>query len=173
MHWYYSKDGHQNGPVAESELRAKLASGEISRANLVWKDGMPDWLPASAVAELRMPPEMAMPNLPGRGGPLVTPYAPPQTSSSQAFHPSGVYRGAEISTNLWQSIAVTLLCCLPFGIVAIVYAAKVDGYKAQGDFAGAMVAAASSRKWCNISVISYLGIVVFAILFSLLTNGLH
>jgi len=27
---------------------------------------------------------------------------------------------------LWQSIVVTLFCCVPFGIVGIVYAAKVD-----------------------------------------------
>jgi hypothetical protein len=53
---------------------------------------------------------------------------------------------------LWQSIVVTIFCCWPFGIPAIVNAAKVDGLKARGDYHGAMDAAASAKKWCMISV---------------------
>ncbi len=53
MQWYYSKNGTQLGPVEESELRAKLGSGEISAADLVWRDGMSDWLAAARVAELK------------------------------------------------------------------------------------------------------------------------
>jgi hypothetical protein len=53
MQWYYSKNGTQLGPVAQGELITKLASGEVSPSDLVWKDGMGDWIPASQVAELR------------------------------------------------------------------------------------------------------------------------
>ena len=59
--------------------------------------------------------------------------------------------------------SVTLMCCLPFGIVAIVYAAKVDGLKARGDIAGAMSAAKSSRTWCNVSVLVWVGIVILSV----------
>jgi hypothetical protein len=61
------------------------------------------------------------------------------------------YQG-EIQTYLWQSIVVTVLCCLPFGIPAIVYAAKVDGLRARGDIAGAMAASKSAKMWCSISL---------------------
>lgn len=52
MEWYYSNSGIQSGPVSIEELRAKVASGEVLGADLVWRDGMPDWMPASAVPEL-------------------------------------------------------------------------------------------------------------------------
>lgn len=52
MQWYYSKNGTQLGPVAEAELMAKLASREVLPTDLVWKDGMGNWLPVSNVPEL-------------------------------------------------------------------------------------------------------------------------
>ena len=44
----------------------------------------------------------------------------------------------DIPTYLWQSIVCTLLCCMPFGIVAIVFAAQVvgaAGWAGEGVFA--------------------------------------
>lgn len=48
---------------------------------------------------------------------------------------------------LVQSILVTIFCCLPFGIVAIINAAQVNGKLAAGDIAGAMAASKSASKW--------------------------
>jgi hypothetical protein len=56
-----------------------------------------------------------------------------------------------VSTYLAQSILVTLFCCIPFGIVAIVYAAQVSGRVASGDVQGATAASASARTWCWVS----------------------
>jgi hypothetical protein len=70
-----------------------------------------------------------------------------------------------ISNYLVQSILVTLCCCLPCGIVAIVYAAQVNGLLAGGNVAGAQKAANSAKMWCLIGFgvglvvgIIYLGI---------------
>ena len=60
---------------------------------------------------------------------------------------------------LWQSIVVTILCCWPLGIPAIVYAAKVDGLSARGDIQGAMSASASAKRWCWIALGAW-GVVV-------------
>ena len=49
---------------------------------------------------------------------------------------------------LIQSILVTLCCCLPLGIVGIVYASQVNAKLAAGDVAGAEVAAGNAKKWC-------------------------
>lgn len=49
---------------------------------------------------------------------------------------------------LAQSILVTLLCCLPFGIPAIVFAAQVNGKLQAGDVQGAMVASQKAKTWC-------------------------
>ena len=135
MHWYYSKNGTQLGPVEEDELLAKLASGEISAADMVWKEGMAGWQPA-AQASFAMPPSAPMPSGPG------------------------------IPNYLWQSIVVTIFCCWPLGIPAIVYAAKVDGLKARGDIFGAMKASASAKTWCLVAVGIWLGLIVVWILFA-------
>ncbi|ETA03612.1 hypothetical protein CcI6DRAFT_00765 [Frankia sp. CcI6] len=67
-----------------------------------------------------------------------------------------------IPTYLWQSIVVTLLCCLPAGVVAIVYATKVQSRQQIGDINGALDASKKARMWCIISAISI--IVVFLVI---------
>ena len=73
--------------------------------------------------------------------------------------------GLPIPNYLWQSIVVTILCCWPFGIPAIVYAAKVDGLKSRGDIAGAMEASANAKKWCLVAVVSWVVIIVLWLVF--------
>ena len=50
--WYYGQDGVQRGPVTLAELRALVRTGQISPDDLVWFEGMPDWLPARDAAAL-------------------------------------------------------------------------------------------------------------------------
>jgi len=50
--WYYTKDGHRQGPVPIKSLQQQAASGELARDELVWTEGMPDWLPADQVRGL-------------------------------------------------------------------------------------------------------------------------
>lgn len=53
----------------------------------------------------------------------------------------------KINNNLALAILVTVLCCLPFGIVGIVQAAQVNGKVQAGDIAGAEECARKARKW--------------------------
>lgn len=59
--------------------------------------------------------------------------------------------GPPVPNYLVQSILVTLCCCLPFGIVSIVYAAQVNSKLAAGDHAGAVAASQSAKTWCWVS----------------------
>lgn len=75
----------------------------------------------------------------------------------------------QIPNYLWQSIVATVLCCMPFGVVGIVFAAKVDGLVARGDLAGAQAASKSAKTWTSVAVgsgllvtVIYLVIVAFA-----------
>ena len=79
---------------------------------------------------------------------------------------SGVQAG--INNYLIPAILVTLCCCLPFGIVAIVYAAQVNSKLAMGDVAGAQESARNARMWTWIAFGSgiVVGIIWFAISFS-------
>ncbi|MFI5378182.1 MAG: CD225/dispanin family protein [Tepidisphaerales bacterium] len=66
-------------------------------------------------------------------------YAPPP----QQFYPPGT-----VPNYLAQAILVTVLCCMPFGIVAIVKASQVNSRLAIGDWQGAVNASGSARTWC-------------------------
>jgi interferon-induced transmembrane protein/zinc ribbon protein len=52
-----------------------------------------------------------------------------------------------IPNYLVQSILVTLCCCLPFGVVAVIYAAQVNSKLAAGDIAGAQAASKNAKMW--------------------------
>ena len=54
---------------------------------------------------------------------------------------------ANVPNNLVGAILVTFFCCQPFGIVSIVYAAKVNGLLAAGNVQGAIEAAKMSKTW--------------------------
>ncbi|MGE2817105.1 CD225/dispanin family protein [Mycobacterium heidelbergense] len=56
------------------------------------------------------------------------------------------------------SILVTLFCCLPLGIVAIVKSSQVNGLWAQGQYAEAQAAADSAKKFVIWSAV--IGVVV-------------
>jgi hypothetical protein len=57
-----------------------------------------------------------------------------------------------IPNHLVKAIASTLCCCLPFGIVAIVFAAQVNGKLDAGDYAGAQKASDQASFWGNLSI---------------------
>lgn len=63
----------------------------------------------------------------------------------------GSSSGQQIPNYLVQAILCTLCCCVPGGIVAIVYAAQVNSKLAAGDTAGAQAASDSAKMWCWIS----------------------
>jgi predicted secreted protein len=55
--------------------------------------------------------------------------------------------GQQPDNYLVWSILVTLFCCLPLGIVAIVKSTQVNGLWAQGRYAEAQASAASAKKF--------------------------
>lgn len=165
MQWYYSKNGTQFGPVGEGELRSKINSGEISSVDLVWREGMSDWLPVTKVSEFSAAPALASPSQPTVYPTANSPYQPP-TQQAPANYPN-------IPNYLWQSIVVTLFCCLPFGIAAIVFAARVDGLKMSGNIQGALEASAAAKKWCIVSLCCWLGLVALYILAVIVTVGVN
>jgi len=67
-----------------------------------------------------------------------------------------------VPTHLVEAILVTLCCCVPFGIVAIVYAAQVSPKLAAGDYEGAVQASGSAQDWVFIA----LGLGLLAMLIS-------
>jgi len=59
--WYYAKGSEQRGPVSEQELIGLIESGAVHAADLVWREGMPEWRPARDIAELATAFQKAIP----------------------------------------------------------------------------------------------------------------
>ncbi len=69
------------------------------------------------------------------------------------------------SNYLVWAILTTILCCLPFGIVSIVYAAQVNSKWQVGDFAGANIASKNAKIWAWVSFgVGLFGMLVWVIL---------
>lgn len=43
--WWYEINREQNGPVSEQEIRELYLTGMLNKDNLVWKDGLENWIP--------------------------------------------------------------------------------------------------------------------------------
>ncbi|MBR5844977.1 MAG: CD225/dispanin family protein [Rikenellaceae bacterium] len=70
--------------------------------------------------------------------------------------------------HLVEAILVTLFCCLPFGIVGIVNAARVESAFYSGDEMEAERLSREALKWSKIGLFAGIGVLVFYILFVVL-----
>lgn len=68
----------------------------------------------------------------------------------------------DIPTYLVWSILTTLFCCMPFGVVSIVYAAQVDSLRYSGRIAEAWNASAKAKQWATWSALSM--VIVYALI---------
>jgi hypothetical protein len=50
--WYYTRNKQQCGPVNSTQLKELAAQGELLPSDLVWKDGMTEWVSASTLKSL-------------------------------------------------------------------------------------------------------------------------
>ena len=73
--------------------------------------------------------------------------------------------GPYVPNHLVWAILTTLFCCLPLGIVSIVYAAQVDGRRAAGDIATARELSHKAKMWAIWSAIALPVFVVAWIMF--------
>src|SRR5688500_7569318 len=73
-HWCYFCGGEQRGPVTFTDLRGLVVRRELRAHDQVWREGMPDWMPAVEVPGLyQVPPVMAIPVV-ATAIPLQSPY---------------------------------------------------------------------------------------------------
>jgi uncharacterized membrane protein YjgN (DUF898 family) len=80
--------------------------------------------------------------------------------------------GPKPDTYLVWAILSTLMCCMPFGVVAIIFAAQVDGKWNAGDVAGAMDSSNKAKMWSMISAGAAAAVlVVYAVFFLILVGS--
>ena len=134
MNWFYSEGGAQKGPVDDAAFRALVSNGTIRPDTLVWHEGMADWQPLSA-AEPALAPQVVPPPPPG-SAPAAGAPIPPGT----------------VPNHLVGAILATIFCCLPFGIVSIVYAAQVNSKLAARDLDGARASSHNANAWMWVAI---------------------
>ena len=81
------------------------------------------------------------------------PHAPQQGGYGPQPGPNRPTRPYKPDNRLILAIVSTIFGCMPLGIVAIVYAAKVDNLYYQGEYDAAWKAAENAKKWSIISLI--------------------
>jgi uncharacterized RDD family membrane protein YckC len=102
--WYYARGGQQIGPITLDALRQQASAGALEPGDLVWGEGMPDWVDARQVPELASSFASAGPEqgeydvAPGTSAPpspAVAPYPAPGVPTYAApQYPAAPYPGA-------------------------------------------------------------------------------
>lgn len=139
MEYYILVNNVKQGPFPKEELIQKGITGNT----MVWCAGMSDWRKAAEVADLadilqQMPPE------------------PPQNNRIMP------------KTWLVESILVTIFCCLPFGIIGIINATKVENLYLNGQYDMAEYYSDQAKKWTFWGLISSL---IIGVLYIILVVG--
>ncbi len=145
--YYYNDGTTQFGPLSLEELK----NANITPNTQVWYDGMGEnWLPARDVAELSS---------------LFNTNTPPRMNNNTGHQQSGQSSMTiPPPTNLVWAILSTLLCCLPLGVVAIVYAAKVEQTFYLGEYEAANRYSSLAAKWSIASaIVAFVGLVIYFI----------
>ncbi len=151
-------NGVRLGPMGLEEL-ARLS---LSPETPVWHPGLADWCAASTIPELRacmeanIPPVPPVPSYFSMQVPQ-TPYIPEVPRQQQPMPP----------TYLVWSILTMLFCCVPTGIVAIVYSSKVNSRFTSGDYEGAKKASDNAAIWILATVVLGLIALPFQIIMAL------
>lgn len=78
--------------------------------------------------------------------------------------PGGGNMPARPKNWLVESILATIFCCLPLGIVGIVFASQVNTKYDSGDYPGAEVASKDAGKWTKIAFFVGIAQIIIVIL---------
>lgn len=171
--YYYAEGESQFGPYTLDELKRF----RITKDTLVWTEGMDDWIAAAHVQELETLFIQSPPKIPQQQNfsqphpPQSQPYQKNPTSYQQQSFQENTATQPMPKTWLVPSILVTIFCCLPFGIVGIINATKVESLYKSGDIAGAIEASNKAGKWTKYALIGGLVIFIAYAIFTILSFG--
>jgi hypothetical protein len=152
-YYFIVQEGQQQGPFTLEQLKTK----PLTRETKVWYQGLDGWKLIGEIPELSelegfLPPPVGNQQ-----------WQPLGSANTEMTDPPKSY--------LTEAILVTLFCCWPLGIPAIVNASKVEGKFAKGDVEGAEEASRKAKEYMQYSFWAGLVIVVLYFFFIVLTGG--
>ena len=117
----------------------QLKAYGLTPQTMVWHDGLPTWVAASALPEL---------------APLFNPY-PTENAETQEVSEDCLANPAPPKPPtylVWSIICMLLLCLLP-GIVAVIFASQVSSRYNMGDYEGAQRASSRAELWLILTIV--------------------
>lgn len=175
---YYAENNQRRGPFTLEQIR----SFNLQPNTLIWYKGLTEWTPicqAPLTSSFYMPvaPQpQQQPQAPVNGyqqqpqapGYQQPPQAPVNGYQQQPQAPGYGYQQQsplqapeKPDTYMVWAILTTLFCCLPLGVVSIVYASKVDTLYFAGRYDEAEDASRNAANWALWSAI--VGVIVILI----------
>jgi len=95
---------------------------------------------------------------------------PPQYPGGYGY-PQGPPPGLPPDNYLVWAILSTVLCCLPLGIVSIVFSSQVATKWAVGDYAGALESSNKAKQFATWSAIAHVALLILIVIFYVLFFG--
>lgn len=145
--YFLSKKGERQGPYTYEELE-KLS---LTANTLVWSEGS-GWKNLDEIEELR----------PLLDSSFDKEEINKESSSSSSFP-------MPVKTWFVESILIIVFCCLPFGIVALVHAIKVQSMNEQGKTDLAQFYSKKTKQWVSIGFVVGLIVFILSMLFYFIT----
>lgn len=166
MNYWLINNGEPAGPYTEKQLR-ELAPDSSTP---VWREGLNDWVTLAelpeyddifvvVIEESQLPPPL----------PRIEP-TPVFPDSYNGYNGSNIPDVGHFAPSyLGWSIAVTLLCCIPLGIVAIFMSLRVNALNIQGDYDAAQRVSRRTELWIISAVTLGLVSAPFMVMFQMLS----
>lgn len=125
--WFVTHEGKQFGPVSIEDLKFEVKRGELNpRLDMVWKEGMGDWMPAGEVPglfEKNVEAEVAETAKETTGN--FTPYTPGETEEERE-RIKGNWPGAGRGSYFFMNLIFPLLFSAGAGAATPLIASKMD-----------------------------------------------
>ncbi len=115
--WFYTENGQQAAaPVSAAELKRLATAGQLQPTDMVWREGMANWVTAGTIKEL-FPPSRTTPAPP----PADRTAAP---AEAPALKPAARPAAAGTLADLHPLLVLVLTLC-SFGLFGLYYSVKV------------------------------------------------
>lgn len=150
-YFVFDANGNQYGPARIDEINAWVREGRIDASMHVMQVGTTYRFSITQLVGIQMTEPILSSPVQPMGGQFQPGYTQAPTAGGQVQYPRAVNH-APVDNHLIKAILATLCCCLPVGVVAIVFAAQVDGHVRRGDYVAAQNTAATADTWANWSI---------------------
>lgn len=151
LYYYVDSDGATKGPFPLNYFKTNHINGH----SWIWHEGLPQWIEAHTIPSLRQYMRNDIPvSFSAKKGVIDFEKERMHIPSKDILPQTelDVLRSRVPKTWLIEAILITIFCCIPFGVVAIVYASRVAPFWRRGLYGESIAASNKAGMWVKITV---------------------